>query len=842
VAVLSPERKEYWALTQSAVLDDLGSSETGLTTEEAEDRLRLGKNVIERSHRTGKWRILASQFKSPLILMLVAASLVTAFLRDYEDTAFILIAVLINVTLGFYQENKAETALAKLSTYIKERTRVLRGGRDIEISAEEIVPGDVIKLSPGSRVPSDARILRANTLQIDEAILTGESLAVEKTAVAVPKDSELAERKSMVWGGTLVVDGKGTAVVVATGAETELGKIASLVRADEREETPLQKAISKFAVRMGLLLVALSGLIFLLGTSLGFQPFDMFLTSVAIAVAAVPEGLPIAMTVILAVGVERLARRRGVVKKLLAAEALGGTTLILTDKTGTLTQASMELSEIISDKPKEIVFELALLTTDVIIGNPSGRPEDWHLSGRPMDIAIARAAIEHKVLLPDVFERNSIMETKPFNSRDKFAGAHAKLGTKSRWIYLGAPDILLESTNVLKDKKEEILGQIDELAYGGSRILGLVVDKEFVGLLVFRDPVRQGVSKAIAEVANAGIKTRIVTGDHKGTAVAVAKELGFELGENSVMTGKEISDYSDSALKQRLEEVVIFARVSPKDKLRLVELYKELGEVVAVTGDGVNDAPALKGADVGVAVGSGTDVAKGAADLIILDDNFETIVEAIREGRRILDNIKKVIVYLLSSILDELILIGGALVAGVALPLNALQILWVNFFSDSFPAIGFAFEKGGNYLNQKPRKQKGGLMDTEMKVLVWVIGTITSGLLLFLYLFLLDWGFDPATVRTFIFASFSVYTLFLVFSIKSLGQSIFSYNPFSNIYLLLGSLVGFALTGLALYWPPLRGILGTVALSPAWLWGVLGVGLLNLMAVEVGKLFFIKRR
>ena len=835
------ETKEYWAMSSNEAIANLETSEQGLSIEEAGERLKLGQNIIERSWRTGKLKILASQFKSSLILILIFAALVTAFLGDYKDTAFIAIAVIINTILGFYQEDKAETAIAKLSTYIKERTRVIRDERDVEIGAEEVVPGDILKLFPGVRVAADARIVRINELSVDEAILTGESLAVEKQAAPVPLESELAERSCMVFGGTLVVDGKGTAVVVATGLDTELGKIASLVEGEEREETPLQKETSKFALRMGLLLMAMAGMIFVLGMNRGLGLLDMFLTSIAVAVAAVPEGLPIALTVILAVGVERLARRKGVVKKLLAAEVLGGTTLILTDKTGTLTEARMELAEIISEKPKELVLELALLNTDVIVGNPAGKPEDWHISGRPLDVAIVKAAIEHRVLLHDVFKRNTVLENKSFNSRDKYAGVHAKIGTRSRWIYLGAPDVLLENTDVSKERKQDLTNQIDKLAYGGNRVLGLAVDDKFVALLAFRDPVRKGVSRAIEEISDAGIKTKIVTGDHKGTAVAVAKELGFRVNDQTVMAGREIEECSDEALKERIQNVVIFARVDPKDKLRLVRLYQELDEVVAVTGDGVNDAPALKGADVGIAVGSGTDVAKGAADLIILDDNFETIVEAIREGRRILSNIKKVIVYLLSSVLSELILIGGSLIAGVALPLNALQILWVNFFSDSFPAVGLAFEGGGNYLGQKPRRKQGELMDMQMKVFVWIIGTLTSALLLFLYLFLLNKGFDSATVRTFIFASFSVYTLFLIFSIKSLGSSIFTYNLFSNIYLVWGVFIGFFLTGLAVYWPPLMAILGTVPLSPMWLWGVLGVGITNILVAELGKVFFFKR-
>lgn len=830
--------KKFWALEPDQVFRELGSAPVGLTTEEAEERLRSGKNIIERSSRAGRLKILLSQFKSPLILILVFASVVTAFLKDYEDSAFILVAVLVNVGLGFYQENKAESALEKLKTYIKERTRVVRSERDIEIEAAEIVPGDVIKLQPGSRVPADARVFKANGISVDEAILTGESLAVAKSVVSVEEDADLGDRTSMVFGGTLIVDGKGLAIVTSTGEDTELGKIAALVEGDTDQSTPLQKSISRFALVMGVALIGLSSLLFGLGVFLGFDLLEMFLTSVAIAIAAVPEGLPIAMTVILAVGVERLARRKGVVRKLLAAEALGSTTMVLTDKTGTLTEARMELSEIISERPKELILELALLNTDVVVGNPSGSPAQWHISGRPLDVAIAQAGIEHKVLLPDVFKKNEVVEYKPFNSRDKYSGVHAKIGNRSRWIYLGAPDVLLDMVKISEEEKEKTLLKIDELAFAGSRVLGLTVDNKFAGLLSFRDPVRKDVARAIREVGQAGVRTVVVTGDHKGTAMAVANEVGLDVSKHEILTGKEIEKMSDKELDGYLYKTKVFARVSPKDKLRLTNLYQKRGEIVAVTGDGVNDAPALKGADVGVAVGSGTDVAKGAADLVILDDNFGTIVEAIREGRRIVDNIRKVIVYLLSSVLDELILIGGALVMGVALPLNALQILWVNFFSDSFPAVGLAFEKGGDYLKNKPRRSGQGLMDGEMKFLIWGIGTATSLFLFGLYVYLLNLGFEGELVRTFIFASFSVYTLFLIFSIKSLDRSIFTYNPFDNPYLIAGSAFGIVLTAAALYWAPLRGILGTVALPPSWLWGVLGVGMINILLVEFGKWLF----
>ncbi|PIR98076.1 MAG: hypothetical protein COT89_01405 [Candidatus Colwellbacteria bacterium CG10_big_fil_rev_8_21_14_0_10_42_22] len=830
--------RPFWAIEPSEVTAILDTPNKGLSVEEAERRLKWGENRIQKAKRAGKLKILLSQLLSPLIIILLTASLITIFLKDYKDTIFILVAVLVNTLLGFYQENKAESALAKLESYIREISRVIRGGRDMEISAEEIVPGDILKLTPGTRISADARIIRANSISTDEAILTGESLSVEKSARIVETETELADRTSMVYGGTLVVGGSGLAVVTATGAQTELGKIAELVRDEPHEKTPLQKAINKFSINLSIILGIFIVLLFTFGIYAGIDVLDMFLTSVAVAVSVVPEGLPIALTVILAVGVERLAKKRGVVRKLLAAETLGSTTIILTDKTGTLTEAKMDLVDIISDKPEKIVLELAILNTDVIIGNPIGAPKNWQLSGHPIHVAIIKSAIEKGLMPADVFKRNEILETTPFNSKDKFAAVHAKLDNRSRWVYLGAPDYLLEQSNAPTSFKEEMSNNINELAFSGHRILGVSVDNNFTALLVFKDPVRPSVKEAISEVKDYGVRTVIVTGDHLGTAISVANELGLNVREGEAIVGKELKLMTDEELELAKDKIKVYARVTPSDKLRITEMYKKMGEVVAVTGDGINDAPALKGANIGIAVGSGSDVAKGASDLILLDDNFETIVEAVKEGRRILENIKKVIVYLLSGILDELILIGGALLVGVALPLNALQILWVNFFADSFPAVALAFEKGSGGSKRKSTLIRGKLLDDEMKFLIWVIGVATSVMLLFIYFYLLAQGYNPQMARTFIFASFSVYTLFLIFSIKSLSDSIFTYNPFSNMYLVLGTSIGFLLTALAIYVPLLQDVLDTVSLPVNWLLGVLAVGVVNIVAIEFGKFLF----
>jgi len=833
--------EKFWALPADKVFESLATSRSGLTEMEAGDRLKeFGENTLPRVKRGSKIRILLSQFKSPLIFILLVAGIITLVLEDFKDSGFIFAAILVNAALGFYQENKAETALSNLKTYIKERVRVIRDGREKEIGAEEVVPGDLIRVVSGLRIPADARLVMVNELTVNEAVLTGESLPVSKVIEPCAEDATIADQESMIFSGTLVGGGTGLAVVTKTGKNTELGRIAALVKEKGKDKTPLQTAIAKFSLRVGIILFVLTMALFLIGIALGYGIFDMFLISVAVAVSAVPEGLPVALTVVLAVGVERLAKRKGVVRKLLAAEALGSTTLIMTDKTGTLTEARMELDKVISSRDHGEVLQFAILGTDVIVENPEDPPDQWRIVGRPLEAAVVRAGAKYKVFLPKVKKEHEILNEKPFNSTDKFSAAEIKAGSKKQWVYVGAPDILVQKTRLDKSEKEKLLIQIDEMAYSGYRVVGVALDDELLGLLAFNDPIRPTAARAIEEVERAGVKTVIVTGDHKGTALAVAKDLGMKADKNNVLTGEDIREMGDEELKSRIAPIRVFARVTPADKLRIVKIYQELGEIVAVTGDGVNDAPALEGADIGVSVGSGTDVAKGASDLVILDDNFETIVAAIGEGRRILDNIRKVIVYLFSDALDELILIGGSLIMGLPLPINALQILWVNFFDDSFPAVALAFEEDTQLSKSSPVDLRKRLIDKEMRFLILVIGIISSVILLVMYVFLLRFGFQEDIVRTFIFGSFALYTMFLIFSVKSLKKSIFHYNPFGNGYLVAGVLFGIILTMIAIYVPAAQSLLDTVSLPWEWLLGVVGVGILNIAGVELGKCIFRK--
>ncbi|HEY4503051.1 MAG TPA: HAD-IC family P-type ATPase, partial [Candidatus Paceibacterota bacterium] len=698
------QNKNFWHLTfeETAQLFET-DVEKGLSAQEAKDRLlAFGKNTISTSKGAPRLKIFLNQLKSPLILVLIVAGTITLSISHYRDAIFIFIAVVVNSALGFYQENKAERALSELKTYLKQRARIIRDDKEREVDAEELVPGDIIRLAQGDRVPADARVMFINDFQVDEAVLTGESLPVSKSTDKSPESAGISDQNSMIFAGTLVTQGVCAAIVCRTDSSTELGKIASLIATSENEKTPLQKAIINFSIYSSIALGALTFVVFIIGILVGYSGFEMFLTSVAIAVSAIPEGLPISMTVILAVGVERMAKRKGVVRKLVAAEALGSTTVILTDKTGTLTMAKMVMSKIIPfEIDEQKLIARALTNANVLIENPHDDPESWRMNGRIMETALVRSAGLRGMTFADITSKKHVLQSTPFNAIQKFSVSLVNESGKHLLVFFGAPDILLSHSSLDAKEKETLLLQIDSLALSGERVLG-VASKEitstetenfsssknlppshlsFNGLITFRDPIRPGIKHAISRVGYAGIKTVILTGDHRGTAIAVAKEIGMKVDRQSILDASQLSKLSEEELKARLPELTVISRVTPFDKLRIAKLYQEMGEVVAMTGDGVNDAPSIKQADVGIAMGSGTEVAQSVADLVLLDDNFETIVVAIEEGRQILGNIRKVLVYLLSNVTDGLILIGGSLLTGLPLPLNALQILWVNFFT-----------------------------------------------------------------------------------------------------------------------------------------------------------------
>ncbi len=860
-------QKSFWAINVSDVLDALETTSEGITGEEAKERLEIfGQNKIAEENKAVKFRILLNQFASPLIFILLIAGSITAIVNNLTDAILIFIAAIVNGLLGFYQENKAEEALSHLKSYIEERVRVIRGSREFEMDTADLVPGDIIRISQGGRIPADARLIYVNDFMVDETILTGEALPVTKSIESSSFNSTIGDQKSMIFSGTTAIQGFANAVVCRTGKNTEIGRIAEFVKGQSQEQTPLQKSITSFSLKATLTLIVLTSVIFFIGIFSGYSILEMFLTSVAILVSGVPEGLPIAMTVILAVGVQRLAKKNGLVRKLLAVETLGNTTVILTDKTGTLTEAKLKLSKIslfnFSHTEKnvddEFILKLATLNCDVIVENPEEHREKWRYIGRPLEIAVVKSAAQREVLIGMVRKEMKIINYHPFNSANKFSAASFEYHNKKYITLFGAPEILLKiSTGIREAHREGILKEVDHMAYSGERVLGIAIKEipasenpekvfqsgskqkfsefHFLATLSFTDPIREGVRDAIHKIDQIGIKTVIVTGDHQGTAEAVAKELGFSIQPDNIINGSDLDMMSEEELLIRLPKLKIVSRVSPEGKVKIVNAFQKSGEIVAMTGDGINDAPSLKKADIGIAMGSGSDVARDVAELVLLDDNYHTIIAAINEGRRIMENIKKVMVYLLSTVFGGLILIGSALAFGVTLPLSAIQILWVNFFTDSFPAIALAFEEDEVGHLMQVRKGKNDLVDRKMKFLIFVIGIPTSALLFGIYITMIRTGYDEEMIRTFIFGAFGTYSIFLVFAVRSLQKSIFTYNPFSNLYLVFGSGIGIASMLGAIYLPSLQKLLNTVSLPPIWLAGMLAIGLINILAVEAGK-------
>lgn len=869
-----------WSKDIQDVLDLVSSNQlNGLTSVQVDELQRLhGRNEVTKKAPHSFGRILLRQFQSPLIFILILAVVATLALGEYFDALIIALAILINTGLGFYQEYKAERTIQQLQSFISVRSRVIRDGREQEIDAHDVVVGDVIHLTMGSRVPADGRLLQVSGLQVDEAILTGESLPEVKEIDVVPENTVLADRTNMVYGGTMVSEGSGLYVVTAIGMDTEFGQIARLVVDTESEKTPIQKAVHHLAWIIAVAILVIVAGVFALGIVRGETVFDMFMISVAVAVGAIPEALPIGLTAILAVGVERLAKRKGVMRNLAAAETLGSTTVIMTDKTGTLTEAKLQLVNILSTNQllsniqqnlsdnltleQQDILYTAMFATDVAIENKSEAPAKWRLVGNQLEQTIVQTAGLFGLAVNDRLKRSSRLG---FNSKHKFSVSAAPLRLKSdvtgrrfgaAEIVLGAPDIILERCVLSSEDREILLHRLQDLSYDGKRVLGIAVryvdenpnhdqnlapdevtELTFVGALAFFDPVRKSVPQAVQAIESYGVRVLIATGDLPGTAVAVAQALGWSVPPEAVLTGEELSKLSDDQLSKRIKTIKICARVTPADKLRVAQCLQAQGEVVAMTGDGVNDAPSLKAVDIGIAVGSGSDVAKGVSDLILLDDNFGTIVAAIEEGKRVLANIRKTFVYLMSNSLDEVVLISGSLIVGLALPLSAMQIIWVNFFTGSLPAIAYAFDNQVQIKNQKGGREK--IINRRVKTLVLSIGVSVSLLLFALYFVLSNTAHNDEYVRTFIFACFSMYILFIAFSLRNLDESITHYNPFGNNFLNIGVVIGVGLTLTTIYVPFMQGVFSTTALPSSWWFGV-GLWLLFTIVLVEGCKWMVR--
>lgn len=872
---------ENWhSMSVEDIFRHLKTNKHGLSEEEAESRLRkFGLNKLPEEESVSKLMILFEQFKSPLIYILVIAGLITLALQDWTDSVVIFAAVFLNALIGYFQENKTSNILSKLKTVVRDKAIVIRGGQEREIAQSRIAIGDIIILRPGDKIPADSRIIENYSLKINESTLTGEWLASNKSVDILPEGIGLADKKNMVYMGTIIESGKGKAIVIGTGLKTEIGKIASSLNTLEEEKTPYQIKISKFSKIIAIIVGLVSLAIFIGGVITGRDILEMFVTSVAVAVAAIPEGLPIAITVILALGMKNILKKKGLVRRMVASEVLGSTSIICTDKTGTLTLAKMQVTDIF-DGGSGVSHELALKTgmfcSEAFVENIHEPMQKWIVRGRPTEKALLMAALQFGLRRDILEKKEPRIDILSFNAGYKYSAALH--GDKKQTLYmLGAPEIVLDKCTYLDSKKLsskdklKLKRKFEKLNSKGLRLVATsyveikkdslfkdlqsikdlseeqrqkiyekyLQNMSFIAFIAISDPVRKDVKHSIDICKQAGMRPIIVTGDHPLTAKAVAQEIGILADDKNIITGSEFEKLTDAEFEKRLDKITIYARMEPQQKLRIVKAWQKRGEVVAMTGDGVNDAPALKRANIGIALGSGTDVAKESSDLILLTDNFSIILTAIKQGRTMVDNIRKVITLLFSNAFGEMILIGASIAVGMPLPLLPAQILWINLIEGSLPAVALSFEKSEKgIMKRKPENPKASLLTKEIKALAIVIGVITSIILFGLFAWLFNKKFDLAEIRTIIFAALVIDTIFYVFSCKNLRKNIWQINIFSNKPLILSWVFAVIMLLIAIYVPFFQVILKTVPLN-VFDWGlVFSIGIINLFLIEITKFFF----
>ncbi len=885
---------EWHTKTIASTLEALNSTERGLSKEEAIHRLKkFGANVLPEEKLTNPAVIFLRQFQSILVYIILAAMVISFFLGHHNDAFFIIIVLLINATVGTIQEYKAEQTLAFLKRAVDLRARVIRDGHELEVSATELVAGDIITLQAGDKVPADGRLVEAEGLEMNEAALTGESLSVEKNSQETwAADTPLAERNNMVFTGTLVDRGEATVVVVATGLRTEMGKIAASLKEVEKPATPLQKKLAQTSRLIGIGILIVIAILVFLGYLRGDPFADIFVTSLALAVSAIPESLPIVVTVILAVGMRRLLAQKALVKRLNVVETLGSTTVICTDKTGTLTYGDMQVSHILTGG-RDLLFDgkrlngdfdhngveshitalkVTLLTTNAFVENPHEELEKWVVRGRPTERALYLAALQAGLEKERVEKDLPLIEELPFDPTLKISGSLRRKSDDEAVLYvLGAPETIIANSHFIDidGKHESINSDIfrslkeksDALARKGLRILAcayrsyplsqtrgrsipeLLKKLTFTGFITVKDPVRKEAKAALQLTTEAGIKTIIVTGDHKYTALAVAEELGMVIKPEEILEGRDVETMPKKQLQERAKTIRLYARVSPHHKIHIVEALRANGEVVAMIGDGINDAPSLHGADIGVAVGSGTAIAKEASDMVILDGNFHTLVKAIEQGRLIFENIRKVIVYLVADDFSEIFVLGFAILLGLPIPLLPAQILFINLVEDTFPAAALVFskEKTESLMKQKPRGLREPIFTRAYIKWLTAIFFIGGPALLSFFPILAYTG-NLEFARTFIFALTAIDSLVLSFVLSSLRRPVVRKDIFSNPYLVAALIVGFAMILSAVYSPVLQGVLKTVPLAPMhWLW-IVAISATELILLEITKYWFLWRK
>ena len=879
------------------VIADLASSPQGLTSAEAERRLlQYGPNALPSGTRRHPVLRFLVQFNNALIYFMLAGALAAAALGHWIDSGVVVAVVLVNAVVGFLQEGKAEDALAAIRNLIAPKAHVLRDGHRVSVPIADLVPGDVVLIEAGDRVPADLRILHARNLRIDEAVLTGESVAATKQAEPVPEGAALGDRRSMAFSGTLVVTGQGVGIVVATGLRTEIGRISELLGSVEELTTPLLRQINRFGRRITAFAFVAAAALFAFAVALrDFAWADALMAVVALAVSFVPEGLPAVITITLAIGVRRMAARNAVIRRLPAVETLGAVSVICSDKTGTLTRNEMTARRVVTpqgtilvkgagyDPAGHRIFEsagpgspeghataLSLIRAGLLCNDARLRHDDkgWHVEGDPMEGALVTLAMK-AAFDPDT-ERAEWprLDTIPFDAGHRFMATlhHMSLAEKVVLVK-GAPEVVL----AMCDRQEGPGGsapldagfwseRIAEAAGQGERVLGFAMrhmpdDTEsigfadvergliFLGIIGFIDPPREEAIRAIAECRSAGISVRMITGDHAATAQAIARQLG--LGEDvGVLTGQDLDRLSSEAFSAAVRETVVFARTSPEHKLRIVEALQADGRVVAMTGDGVNDAPALKRADVGIAMGiKGTEAAKEAADMVLMDDNFASIVAAVHEGRTVHDNIRKVVGWTVPTNGGEAVTVIAAILFNFAMPMSPVQILWVNLILASTLGLALAFEPSEpGVMRRKPRRPDAGLLTPFIVWRIFLVSLLFAGVSLGVFFWALGHGRDLDTARTMVVNMLVVLEIFYLFSVRYLHMTSFTLTGVKGTTAVLIALAVVILGQFAFtYLPVMHAIFGSRPLTLAEGVMIVAIGAASFVFLEIEKHFLRDR-
>ena len=802
-----------------------------------------------------------------MIITLIIAAIISAIVSkmngetDYIDSIIIIVIVIFNAIMGLVQEQKAEKSLEALKKMSAPTAKVKRSGKVVEIDSENVVPGDIVILETGSFVPADCRLINSYNLKIEESSLTGENVPEEKDATRIlNSNTPMGDICNMAYATTIVVNGHGEAVVTETGMNTKVGKIAGMIIEDEAPETPIQKKLGEVGKILAIACIIICVLIFIIGVFKKIPIVEMFMTSVGLAVAAIPEGLPAIVTIMLSIGVTKMAKRNSIIRKLPAVETLGSSTVICSDKTGTLTQNKMTVVQVCningraSEEEQKFIMELGTMCTDT--------EEQYSESiGEPTEVAITNFAIKNNLRKSELYEKMPRINDIPFDSTRKMMTTIHKIGKKYRIITKGAPDVLIKkctkcynngSISSIYSKEESIKYQNNEMSEKALRVIAVAYkdvdnlpininadaienDLIFVGLIGMIDPPREGVKEAVRTCRKAGIKTVMITGDHLQTAKAIAKELGILRKGDLAVAGDELEKISDQELERNIMKYSVFARVTPEHKVRIVKAFRNAGQIVAMTGDGVNDAPALKNADIGIAMGKGgTDVAKNAADMILTDDNFVTIVDAVRQGRNIYDNIKKAVHFLIATNIGEIATIFVGLLMGIKSPLLAIQLLWINLVTDSLPAIALGLEKEEeNIMNRLPRSSKKSLFADGLWWKIIIEGSML-GMFTLLAFSIGNKLYSIEVGRTMAFLSLGILELVHSFNIKS-EKSIFKTGLLENKYLVGAFLLGTLLQVTVVLIRPLATIFEVVPLNGTqWLYTLL-ISFAPLAIIELQK-------